>query len=297
MYSVPDKAKMQKGCMLKLMSVVAMLILAPAVDAAPITSEVPDLQQASLRGDKKPIDPWTNGPDIHDMTMYFDGQEMTVPVRPSGSLDKATSSPHYLDKILAATNSQGQTLKIASVPVDSDGLENIVAATNGLDSQLNLGSVMDDHEIEEHAPMEESSVHKPLKLTPVSVNSNKQSKTLLEGKGAKRNSASSTPDRREKILHMLSALEELHRSLNSTLNSRLTIITRGNSNSRSSGKKSKMITEGNMKSTTVSSVVSKGASPRASTDLLNGKAFKKSLSSTPKKTNKRVCFWKYCSQN
>lgn len=47
-----------------------------------------------------------------------------------------------------------------------------------------------------------------------------------------------------------------------------------------------------MKSTTVSSVVSKGASPRASTDqvepkLLNGKAFKKSLPSTPKKTNKR----------
>lgn len=41
---------MQKGCMLKLMSVVALLILAPAMDAAPITSEVPDLQQASLRG-------------------------------------------------------------------------------------------------------------------------------------------------------------------------------------------------------------------------------------------------------
>ncbi|XP_017312333.2 urotensin II-related peptide [Ictalurus punctatus] len=101
---------------------------------------------------------------------------------------------------------------------------------------------------------------------------------------------------------MLSALEELHRSLNNTLNSRLTIIKRGNSNSRNSGKKNKMLTEGNVKSTTVSSVVSKGASPRASTDqvdpkLLNGKAFKKSLPSTPKKTNKRVCFWKYCSQN
>lgn len=47
-----------------------------------------------------------------------------------------------------------------------------------------------------------------------------------------------------------------------------------------------------MKSTTVSSVVSKGASPKASTDqvdskLMNGKTFKKSLPSTPKKTNKR----------
>lgn len=161
------------------------------------------------------------------MTTYFDGQEMTVPVRPSGSLDKATSSPHYLDKILAATNRQGRMLKIPSVPVDSAGRENVVAATNGLDSQLNLDSVMDDLEIEERAPMEESSVHKKLKLIPVTVNSNKQSKTLLEMKSAKMNSASSTSDRRAKILHMLNALEELHRSLNSTLNSRLTIIARG----------------------------------------------------------------------
>lgn len=179
------------------------------------------------KGDKKTTDTRTSGADIHDMTTYFDGQEMTVPVRPSGNLDKATGSPHYLDKILAATNRQGRTLKVASVPVDSDGLENIVAATSGLDSQLNLDSVMDDLEIEELAPVEESSVHKKVKLMPVTVNSNKQSKTLLETKGAKINSASSTPDRREKILHMLSALKELHRSLNSTLNSRLTIIARG----------------------------------------------------------------------
>lgn len=161
------------------------------------------------------------------MTTYFDRQDMTVPVRPSGSLGKATSSPHYLDKILAATNSQGKTLKIAPVPVDSVGLENIVAPTITLDSELNLGSVMDDPEIEEHVPMEEGSVHKPLKLIPLTVNSNKQSKTLLETKSAKINSASSTPDQRETILHMLSALEELHRSLNNTLNSRLTIIKRG----------------------------------------------------------------------
>lgn len=41
---------MQKGCMLKLMSIVQLLILAPVMDSAPATSEVPDLQQASLKG-------------------------------------------------------------------------------------------------------------------------------------------------------------------------------------------------------------------------------------------------------
>ncbi|KAF5892913.1 prepro-urotensin II-related peptide, partial [Clarias magur] len=230
-------------------------------------------------------DPWKSGPDIHDTT--FDRQEMTTPVRPSGSLDKATSSPHYLDKLLAAAKTQSQTLMVPSVPVDSDGLENILSAVKRLDVQLKQVSVMDDPESEE--PMEESSVHKPVKQTLVTVNSNKQRKTVLEAKGA---SVNKTPDRREKILYMLSALEKLHRSLNSTLNSRVTIITRGNSNSRSPGKKNKMITDGNMKSTTVSNVVSKGASPRSSTDqtdpkLLSGKAFKKSLPLTPKKTNKR----------
>ncbi|XP_053333708.1 urotensin II-related peptide [Clarias gariepinus] len=268
------------------------------MDAAPITSEVSDLQQTSVKGDQK-TDPWKSGPDIHDTTRYFDGQEMTTPVRPSGSLDKAISSPHYLDKLLAAADTQSQTLMVPSRPVDSDGLENIISAVKRLDVQLKQDSMMDDPDREEHAPMEESSVHKPVKQILVAVNSNKQRKTLLETKGAKVNS---TPDRREKILHMLSALEKLHRSLNRTLNSRVTIITRGNSNSRSPGKKNKMITDGNMKSTTASNVISKGASPRSSTDqmdpkLLSGKAFKKSLPSTPKKTNKRVCFWKYCSQN
>lgn len=161
------------------------------------------------------------------MTTYFNAQEMTVPVRPSGSLDKATSSPHYLDKTLAATNNQGQTLKIASVPDDSDELENMVSAGNNLGSRFNLGSVTDDLEIEERASMEDHSVPKPLKLIPVTVNLYKQSKTLLATKGAKMNSPSSIQDRREKILHMLSALEELHRSLNNTLKSRLTILTRG----------------------------------------------------------------------
>lgn len=41
---------MQNGCMLKLLPVAALLVLAPAMDAAPISSEAPDLQKATLKG-------------------------------------------------------------------------------------------------------------------------------------------------------------------------------------------------------------------------------------------------------
>uniref|UniRef100_A0A673NGW8 Uncharacterized LOC107718017 n=1 Tax=Sinocyclocheilus rhinocerous TaxID=307959 RepID=A0A673NGW8_9TELE len=105
----------------------------------------------------------------------------------------------------------------------------------------------------------------------------------------------------EELVKMLSALEELHKFMNSTLSHRITFITRGNSNGRSTGKKNKMrVTDGNLKSTTATSIDGGGISPKPSTDQmdpkLNGKAFKQSLPSA-KKTNKRVCFWKYCSQN
>uniref|UniRef100_A0A673J2E8 Uncharacterized LOC107709382 n=1 Tax=Sinocyclocheilus rhinocerous TaxID=307959 RepID=A0A673J2E8_9TELE len=105
----------------------------------------------------------------------------------------------------------------------------------------------------------------------------------------------------EELVKMLSALEELHKLMNNTLSHRITIITRGNGNGRSNGKKNKMVvTDGNLKSTAATTINSGGISPKASTDQmdpkLNGKAFKKSLPSA-KKTNKRVCFWKYCSQN
>uniref|UniRef100_A0A671T905 Uncharacterized LOC107653671 n=1 Tax=Sinocyclocheilus anshuiensis TaxID=1608454 RepID=A0A671T905_9TELE len=108
-------------------------------------------------------------------------------------------------------------------------------------------------------------------------------------------------DAREELVKMLSALEELHKLMNNTLSHRITIITRGNGNGRNNGKKNKMVvTDANLKSTTATTIDSGGISPKASTDQmdpkLNGKAFKKSLPSA-KKTNKRVCFWKYCSQN
>lgn len=60
---------MQKGRMLKLMSIVTLLILTPALDAAPITSEVPDLQQASLKGKgsdySQIISSWNNLSVVH----------------------------------------------------------------------------------------------------------------------------------------------------------------------------------------------------------------------------------------
>ncbi|XP_036413183.1 urotensin II-related peptide [Colossoma macropomum] len=306
---------MQKREMLKLMTAVTLLISAPAMDAAPWVSEAPDHQQVPLnRGDQKSPDPWTSGPDIKGMTatgsfakllktgpvtMFSNGHGKTVGA--SHRLDKTTSSPSYMDKTMVATNSLDRQLKIASVTIDSDEQEKIVPATNNFDGGLKIHSMMDDSETKEHTTTE--GFYRRLKLMPVTTHSNKQSKTLQATKRAQMSMSSSSPDRREKIRKMLSALEELHRSMNSTLSSRITIIPRGNSNGRSSGKKSKMVvTEGNLKSTTVPSVGSSGTSPRTSTDqadpkLLNGKTFKKSLPSTPKKTNKRVCFWKYCSQN
>uniref|UniRef100_A0A7N8X0A6 Urotensin II-related peptide n=1 Tax=Mastacembelus armatus TaxID=205130 RepID=A0A7N8X0A6_9TELE len=100
------------------------------------------------------------------------------------------------------------------------------------------------------------------------------------------------PDKRTQMLKMISALEELHRMFNSTLSSRITIMPRGNTvnslrNGRNSAKKNKSVTD--------------STASRASSDVvvpsLTGRNFRKSLSPQPKKTNKRVCFWKYCSQN
>ncbi|KAG7503182.1 hypothetical protein JOB18_033229 [Solea senegalensis] len=130
-------------------------------------------------------------------------------------------------------------------------------------------------------------------------------RTLTAGTRAGRprnNHESATPEKKEHMLKMISALEELHRTFNSTLSSRITIMPRGNG--RNSGRKNKAAklppaADGGLKTTTAppaDSTVSR-TSADVGVPSLTGRNFKKSLPPPNRKTNKRVCFWKYCSQN
>ncbi|XP_069053574.1 urotensin II-related peptide [Lepisosteus oculatus] len=104
----------------------------------------------------------------------------------------------------------------------------------------------------------------------------------------------------ERILKILSALEEIHRNANITLGTR---ITGTRANFRAAGKRNRMgASEETHRAATAPPVDETGTAARPSDDLadsqtLPGRSFKKSLPQPPKKPNKRVCFWKYCSQN
>ncbi|KAA8579686.1 hypothetical protein FQN60_006779, partial [Etheostoma spectabile] len=103
--------------------------------------------------------------------------------------------------------------------------------------------------------------------------------------------AAPRPDNQFQMLKMISALENLHRTMNSTLSARITIMPRANG--RNSGRKNKVLPAagGAVKPATASPAAADGAVSRASADVfipsLTGRNFRKSLPPQTKKTNKR----------
>ncbi|XP_026014040.1 urotensin II-related peptide [Maylandia zebra] len=113
------------------------------------------------------------------------------------------------------------------------------------------------------------------------------------------NSNTAGPGTQAKLQKMISALEEFHRAFNRTRSSQLTIMPRVSS--RNAGGKEKVLTaaEGAVNPTTACPVLLDSTASKASADVipsLTGRNFRKSFPPQTKKTNKRVCFWKYCSQ-
>nr|XP_046178933.1 uncharacterized protein LOC124010492 [Oncorhynchus gorbuscha] len=166
------------------------------------------------------------------------------------------------------------------------------------------GPATGDSNVQERTEPSTVNASRPLKTTiPVGREKTSTPTSSLDRR-LKMDQVTSSPDRRAQILKMLSALEELSRVINSTLSTRMTMMPRGSANGRNSGKKKKAVAEADRVKTTTVPPVDVGGSVTASRpstdgiDSLSGRNFKKSLPQQPKKpNNKRVCFWKYCSQN
>uniref|UniRef100_A0AAZ3R611 Urotensin II-related peptide n=1 Tax=Oncorhynchus tshawytscha TaxID=74940 RepID=A0AAZ3R611_ONCTS len=170
------------------------------------------------------------------------------------------------------------------------------------------GPATGDSNVQERTEPSTVNASRPLKttlMTTIPVGREKTSTpTSSLDRRLKMDPVTSSPDRRAQILKMLSVLEELSRAINSTLSTRMTMMPRGSANGRNSGKKKKAVAEADRVKTTTVPPVDVGGSVTASRpstdgiDSLSGRNIKKSLPQQPKKpSNKRVCFWKYCSQN
>ncbi|XP_067298383.1 urotensin II-related peptide [Pseudorasbora parva] len=268
---------MYKVDMLKLLTTVALLTAASVLEAAPLMPGEPEAFDGDLKR--------TGADEINTvrakllrtrpMTTFPDGDGKTVAMRAIDEIITATISPSVRDKTLAT----GVNNRLKTLTVLYNGRREID------------GSLRRDRTTRSPDSPRHTEKNRRIRL----------SEAIASDEPSKSDPVSGNPQARQELLKMMSALEEFHKLVNSTLSHRITFITKGNSNVRGAGKKNKMVvTDGNLKSTTATTLDSGGISPKASTDQmdpkLNGKAFKKSLPSA-KKTNKRVCFWKYCSQN
>ncbi|XP_051561682.1 urotensin II-related peptide [Myxocyprinus asiaticus] len=297
---------MYKGDMLKVLTTVVLLSLAPIVDAAPLVSGEPDVFEEPTDGD-----PWRTGADIEEITAqasrifekllrtrpkttFPDGDGKTASLRDLDEITRATSRPDVRDKPLGT----GINNPLKTVTIHSDGQEEIQPSTESIDGSLRMDLMTSSPDSQLQTLTERNKLFRLSKV----IDSEEQGDTSTAAKQSKLDPDTGGAATQEELVKMLSVLEKLHKLMNSTLSSRITIIPRGNGNGRSPGKKNKMVlTDGTLKSTTATTVDGGGTSPKASTGQmdpkLNGKVFKNSLQSTPKKSNKRVCFWKYCSQN
>ncbi|XP_052452136.1 urotensin II-related peptide [Carassius gibelio] len=287
--------------MLKLLTTVALLTVTSVLDAAPLMPGQPDAFEEPADGGTRrtAADIQENAARVtrilekllktRPMTIFPDGDGKTVVMRALDEIITATSNPDIRDR----TSGTGVNNPLKTLTLLSDGHEEILPAPGGRDGSLRIDRTTS-------SPDSQRQMEKSRRFRRSKVNDSDEND--VPASAAERSDPiTGEPGAREELVKMLSALEELHKLMNSTLSHRITIMTRGNGNGRSTGKKNKMVvTDGSLKSTTASTIDSGGISPMASTDQmdpkLNGKAFKKSLPST-KKTNKRVCFWKYCSQN
>ncbi|XP_054882013.1 urotensin II-related peptide [Poeciliopsis prolifica] len=137
------------------------------------------------------------------------------------------------------------------------------------------------------------------KMTRIAEKLTQQSITagIMAGR-SQTNTDTPRPDNRAKILKMISVLAELHKTFNSTLSSQITLIP--HANSKNPRRKSKVL-PAPVKTTAATLSASLTTASRSGPDSVAlsepGRNFRKSLPPQTKKTNKRVCFWKYCSQN